>query len=122
MILKEIDNKELWNKFIINLNPEFYSFLQSWEWWELQEKLWKKIVRLWIHNQDKELIWVMLVLKNYAKRGNYYFVPHWPIIKWDIKESISRIITELKQIAKKDKMSFIRFNSTLKNKFRKTYE
>jgi hypothetical protein len=31
-VIKEILIKELWDKFIIDSNFEFYSFLQSWEW------------------------------------------------------------------------------------------
>jgi hypothetical protein len=36
--LKEIDNKEKWNNFIISSDFEFYSFLQSWEWGDFQQK------------------------------------------------------------------------------------
>jgi len=114
MDLKEIKDKELWNSFVITANPEFYSFLQSWEWWELQSQEGKKIVRLWIYKWNL-LIWIMLVIKNYAKRGNYYFIPHWPLLDWSIKEWISSILNQLKSMARSDKMSFIRFNSTLQN-------
>lgn len=113
--LVEILFKEIWNDFIINSNFEFYSFLQSWEWWEFQELFWKKIVRYWIYNEKKELVGVFLVIKVRAKRGNYYFIPHWPLIKWDFFEIFSWIIWDLKTFAELDDMSFIRFNSSVKN-------
>ena len=80
--LEEILNKDTWENFIINSNFEFYSFLQSWEWWEFQELAWKEIMRYWIYRNSK-LVWVFLMIKVRAKRWNYYFIPHWPLIKWD---------------------------------------
>lgn len=112
--LKEIENKTNWNNFIINSNFWFYSFLQSWEWWELQKLEWKEIIRYWIYLEN-ELIWVFLAIKVRAKRWNYYLIPHWPLIKWDFFYVLWEIINELKINAIKDSMSFIRINSTLKN-------
>ena len=113
-ILKEILIKKTWNNFIINSNFKFYSFLQSWEWWEFQELAWKKIKRLWIYNNEK-LIWVMLIIKVIAKRGNYYFIPHGPLILWEYFDILTEIIDDLIVLAELDDMSFIRFNSWVKN-------
>ena len=113
--LKEILNKNIWDNFIIDANLEFYSFLQSWEWWEFQELSWKKIIRYWIYD-SWDLIGVFLLIKVSAKRSNYYFVPHGPIIKWDFFVVVSQIIEELKTYAYLDNMNFIRFNSPVKNK------
>lgn len=112
--LKEILIKETWDNFIINSDFEFYSFLQSWEWWEFQELSWKKIVRYWIY-KNIELVWVFLLIKVCARRANYYFIPHWPLIKWDFFEVFSSILEDLKVFAQLDWMSFIRFNSAVKN-------
>lgn len=113
-ILKEILDKKSWNSFIISWKFEFYSFLQSWEWWEFQKLSWKEIIRYWIF-QNEDLIWIFLVLKVRAKRWNYYFVPHWPLISWNYFEVLKNIINELKVVAKIDKMNFIRFNSAVEN-------
>lgn len=43
--LIDINKKKDFNDFVENLNLEFYSFLQSWEWWEVQEKLGKEVLR-----------------------------------------------------------------------------
>ncbi len=112
--IKEILIKENRNSFIINTDFEFYSFLQSWEWWEFQELWWKKIVRYWIYDGAK-LIWVFLVIKVIAKRWKYYFIPHWPLIKWDFFKIFTKVIDDLKVFAILEDMSFIRFNSAVKN-------
>lgn len=112
--LEEILDKKTWNKFIINSDFEFYSFLQSWEWWEFQELAWKEIVRFWIYS-ELELIWVFLVVKVKAKRWRYYLIPHWPLIKWDYFNVFSWIIEQLKDFASSDYMCFIRINPALKN-------
>ncbi len=112
--LIEILDKHTWNNFIIDSDFEFYSFLQSWQWGEFQELAWKEIIRFWIYLEN-EIIWVFLVIKVRAKRWNYYLVPHWPLIKWDFFEVLSWIMLHFVDHAKTDHMSFIRFNSALKN-------
>ncbi|MDD2871877.1 MAG: peptidoglycan bridge formation glycyltransferase FemA/FemB family protein [Candidatus Gracilibacteria bacterium] len=113
--LKEILIKEIWDDFIINANFEFYSFLQSWEWGLFQELSGKKIIRYGIYEKGTKLVGVMLIIKVYAKRGNYYFVPHGPLIKGDFFEVLSSILGDLKVFAVLEGMNFIRFNSAVKN-------
>jgi len=113
--LINIKNNKTWNEFIISSNFEFYSFLQSWEWWEVQKLSWKKVFRKAIINSKNEIIWVLQILLVNAKRWSYLFVPHWPLIIWDYFKVLNDIILDLKKLAKKHKCSFVRFNSTLKN-------
>ena len=112
--LRKILFEDIWNTFIIDWNFEFYSFLQSWEWWEIQRLSWKKITRYWIYN-DWTLIWIFLLIKVIAKRWNYFFIPHWPLIKWDFFLEFKWVLNNLKMIAKQENMSFIRLNSPVKN-------
>lgn len=112
--LNEIIDKVTWNNFIIESDFKFYSFLQSWEWWEFQTKSGKDIIRYWIYN-DNILIWVMQLIKIRAKRWSYIFVPHWPLINWDFFEVLSKIIKDLKLYAKNNSFDFIRFNSSVGN-------
>lgn len=112
--LKEILVKEDWDKFIIEWDFEFYSFLNSWEWWEFQELQWKEVVRYGIY-EEKKILWVFLVIKIRAKRWSYYFIPHWPLIKWNFFKILNEIFPVLKIKADLDNMSFIRFNSAQKN-------
>lgn len=112
--LEEILDKYLWNNFIIVSDFGFYSFLQSWEWWEFQELAWKEITRYWIYLED-DLVWVFLTIKVKAKRWNYYLIPHWPLIKWNYFHVLSSIINDLRETAKQDGMDFIRINTVLRN-------
>ncbi len=112
--LSEITDKDTWNNFIIEANFEFYSFLQSWQWWEMQILAKKDLMRYGIYKK-KTLVGVMQVIKVRAKRGNYYFVPHGPLILWDYFGVLKYIIPELKQSAASEGMDVIRFNSAVAN-------
>lgn len=112
--LTEIIDKKIWNSFIVDSDFEFYSFLQSWQWWEIQKDIGKEIVRYGIYSEEK-LIGVFLLLKVRAKRGSYYFIPHGPLMNGDFFQVVWKIFPELQGLARADKMDFIRFNSPVKN-------
>ncbi len=52
MQLKIITEKDIWNDFINQNNFNFYSFLSSWEWTQLQELSWKKVLKYWIYKSN----------------------------------------------------------------------
>jgi lipid II:glycine glycyltransferase (peptidoglycan interpeptide bridge formation enzyme) len=114
--LQEIQDKETWNQWIISLDLEFYSFLQSWEWWEVQVSLWKKVLRLGIFDSAK-CIWYILCIQVNAKRGKYILIPHGPLISKDYvpHEVFSWIQDNLRKTAEKYASYFIRINSCFKN-------
>ncbi len=115
--IKKIKSKEIWNNFIINNNLDFYSFLSSWEWSEFQELAWKTVFKFWIYDKKNNLIWIIPLIKNIAKRWTYLFCPHTPLIvnKLDFFEVLQSILPELKSFAINEKSDFIRFNSPVKN-------
>ncbi len=117
--LKIIDSKNKWNDFIINWGFEFYSFVDSWEWWEFQILEGNYIFRLWIYNK-KELIWVIQLIKVVAKRWTYFFTPHGPLIQWNYFKVLDDIQEHLVRLAESENCSFIRLNwvqsNTEKNK------
>lgn len=114
--LKEIKDKNTWNNFILNSDIEFYSFLSSWEWWEFKKENWNHVFRYWIYKGDT-LIWLICLLKIEAKRGNYLFAPHNPLILQgkEFFNILENILKELRKLAKEQNCNFIRFNSTVKN-------
>ena len=117
--LIEITKKEDWNNYIVSSSFEFYTFLQSWEWGEVQKSLWKEIVRYGIYNCEKQ-IGAFLMLKIQAKRGNYLFIPHWPLIQGtevQFFDTLQYIVPKIKKIAKKEWYDFIRINSWIQNTF-----
>ncbi len=113
----EIKNKDIWNNFVERNDFEFYSFLSSWEWCELQMILWKKVIRFWIYDIKNNLIGLLPFIKNVAKRWTYLFAPHTPLIikNIDFFEVLNSINATLKQFAKSENADFIRFNSPVKN-------
>lgn len=108
--IKEITQYLVWNNFINK--DTTHSFLQTWEWGELQKKQGYKIIRLGIYIHQK-ISAIALVIKIQSRRGNFLFVPHGPVI--DPKENSSNIkimleglLKYLKLIAKEGNFSFIR--------------
>jgi lipid II:glycine glycyltransferase (peptidoglycan interpeptide bridge formation enzyme) len=114
MDIKEITQYSIWNNFI---NKDVgYSFLQTWEWGELQKKQGYNIIRLGIYKQPK-LIAIVLVIKIQSKRGSFLFVPHGPVVGNDaqIKQVLDFLLEHLKQLAHKEKFSFIRIAPIIEN-------
>ncbi len=87
MEIKEIQDRQTWEAFLENQKPN--TFLQSWNWKEVQEADGEKVFLLGFY-RDKELVGVALVIFVQARRGAHYLVPHGPILKneKDLPEAI----------------------------------
>ena len=128
-IISEITQKSIWDEFFNeNGSP---SFLHSWEWGEFENETSYKILRLGIYSssgveksgenssrQARTLIAIILVIKIRARRGNFLFIPHGPIMevksqKLKVKSIIKELLKYLEEIAKKEDFSFIRIAPTL---------
>jgi lipid II:glycine glycyltransferase (peptidoglycan interpeptide bridge formation enzyme) len=117
MKTKEIRQKKNWDKFF-NLTGS-PTFLQSWEWGEFQKDLGYQTIRLGILDDDR-LMAIAQIIKIRAKRGNFLFVPHGPLIKPKIPKRkiniiIKTLIKYLQKIGKKEGYSFIRISPILIN-------
>ncbi len=112
MEIKEITDKNQWEKFINSQKPD--TFLQSWNWGEFNRKSGERIWRLGIY-QEEDLIGVALIIKVLAKRGKFLFCPHlmannkWLIAKGKI------LFDHLKELAIKEKVDFIRISPLVEN-------
>jgi lipid II:glycine glycyltransferase (peptidoglycan interpeptide bridge formation enzyme) len=107
MEIKEIQNKEIWENFLLECDEK--TFLQSWNWGEFNKMMGNKIWRFGI-SENNELISVALIIKIQAKRGTFLFCPHGPVLK-DKNEKIKILeilLNKLKEIAKEENCSFIR--------------
>ncbi|MCD6528525.1 peptidoglycan bridge formation glycyltransferase FemA/FemB family protein, partial [bacterium] len=107
-----IKDKEIWEDFFLDYQEK--TFLQSWYWGEFQKRMGNRIFRLGIFKED-ELISPVLVTKITAKRGTFLLIQHGPVIKSQISnlKSQNKLVLEtllkyLKELAKKEKASFIR--------------
>lgn len=109
MEIKEINNKEIWESFLLSCREK--TFVNSWNWGEFQKKEGEKIWRLAIFDGDEQIA-LAPVVKIEARRGIFLFVPHGPNVKEERiknKEQILKIVLEeLKKIAKEEKADFIR--------------
>jgi lipid II:glycine glycyltransferase (peptidoglycan interpeptide bridge formation enzyme) len=109
MEIKEIKDKRTWEDFLEKCTEK--TFLQSFNWGEFNKMMGSKIWRLggYENSQPKS---VALVIKISAKRGTFLFVPHGPIMKFDVRSSklevLRNFLNELKELAREEKCDFIR--------------
>jgi lipid II:glycine glycyltransferase (peptidoglycan interpeptide bridge formation enzyme) len=129
MKITEIKNKNQWEEFVERCCPN--SFLNSWNWGEVNEldgnKVWRigiKSVKSKVHkveSQDLEnLLGVVLIIKVKARRGTFLFCPYGPLIKSPLppfdKGGIFNIFFDyLKELARKENASFVRISPLLEN-------
>ncbi|MFH1820501.1 MAG: peptidoglycan bridge formation glycyltransferase FemA/FemB family protein [Candidatus Nealsonbacteria bacterium] len=100
MQIDEVEEKAVWEDFLLNQKEK--TFLQSWNWGELQKSLGYKIWRLGAF-QEKNLISIALVVKFTAKRGTFLLVQHGPIGQLQ-----RELLLEIKKLAQKERASFVR--------------
>ncbi len=118
MEIKEIKDKEKWEKFFLECREK--TFLDSWNWGIFQEKMGNKIFRLGVFD-DNELIAVALVVKIVSKRGTFLLIQHGPNIKdyrFDLNskrssdilkfEILNLLLKEIRRIGREEKAKFIR--------------
>jgi len=117
MIIQEIINKLNWDNFF-NEN-ESPSFLQSWEWGEFEISQNYDLIRLGLFDDNNLLIGILQVIHIKARRGNFLFVPHGPIINKIKINSISKAFRALHDylidLGKKKNCAFIRISPVMEN-------
>lgn len=105
-----IADQQTWTEFFNQNNSS--SFLQSWEWGEVQKTIGYPVLRLAISRKN-HLIAIAQVIKIRAKRGNFLFIPHGPIVKASQNKNLSLrvlklLLNRLIDLAKEQGFSFIR--------------
>ena len=113
MNIVELKDKEKYNNF---LKAQKHSqFLQSWEWGEIQEKFGYDVYKIGVE-KNNELIAAALLIKKKLFFNKYYFsCPYGPI--YNNNEPFLKLLNEIKKIAKKEKVIFLRAepNDKIKN-------
>jgi len=102
--IQEIKNKEVWEGFLKNCEEK--TFLHSWNWGEFNVLMGDKIWRLGVY--DNELIGVALVVKVKARRGDFLFIPHGPIVSRSKALVLKALMNRLKALTVDEKVSHIR--------------
>ncbi len=108
MNIKEIQDKETWEKFLSDCAEK--TFLQSWNWGEFNKLMGNKIWRLGVYDQEK-LLSLALVVKIQAKRGTFLLIQHLLPMRVEV---FKILLEELKKIARVEKCDFIRIASLWK--------
>jgi len=106
MIVREINNKKQWNDF-----AQSHSFLQSWEWGELQKDLNKKFWRLAVMNK-KNILLLALLYKNDLSlfNLNYLYSPRGPVMASNSNEVFEIFLKKIKEIAERENSIFFRID------------
>ncbi len=102
--LSTIKNKEKLNNFLEKQKQS--QFLQSWEWGEFQEAVGNTVFRVGVE-ENEELIAVATLIKKYLpgqKSKAYFFCPRGPIF-----QNLEFLFDEIKRLAKKENVIFLRF-------------
>lgn len=107
MEIKEITEKKEWEDFLLGCTDK--TFLHSWNWGEFQNEMREKIWRFGVF-KDNQLIAVAFVVKIVAKRGTFLLIPHGPVSKKPMPEILEPLVLLLKDLGKKEGVSFIRIN------------
>lgn len=100
-----ITDKRIWERFLIGQKPK--SFLQSWNWGDVNEKDGSKIFRLGFF-KDNKLIGLCLIIEERAKRGAYLIVPAGPIINWKDFGVVNLFVKSIRDLATREHCWFIR--------------
>lgn len=119
MKTKVIENKKEWDSFI--QRRPFYTFMNSWDWGEFNRIMGSKIFRLGFYENER-LAGVVLIIKVEARRGAHFFCPYGPVLDVNQGDNLSKYFTvfkaiteELKRLAKKEKVCFIRTNPLIES-------
>ncbi|TSC53662.1 MAG: hypothetical protein LiPW16_333 [Microgenomates group bacterium LiPW_16] len=110
--IKEINDKKVWEDFVLS-QPQ-NSFFQSWVWGEVQKAQGYKIWRLGVFD-GKRLVGICQVVKVTARRGSFFHLRHGPILaKWQA-EYFDSLLTQIREIAGRENIWFIRTSPLLPN-------
>ena len=110
-MIKEIKSKDEWGDFINETSPQ--TFLQTWEWGELQKEIGYEILRIGLYKKNN-LLAVAQVIKLSAKRGRFLFIPHGPISK-NLFNPLPAFKKFLVNLAKREKFNYIRISPLVVN-------
>ncbi|MEX0650069.1 MAG: peptidoglycan bridge formation glycyltransferase FemA/FemB family protein [Candidatus Andersenbacteria bacterium] len=92
MEFREVTDKRQWNDFVLAKAPN--TFLQSWEWGQIQQRDGEKVRYLGWFDEEQQ-VGASLLITVKARRGTHLFCPHGPIGKDEV--TTRKIIRELVQ-------------------------
>ncbi len=110
--IRPCTDRSAWTAFLDEQVP--HTFLQSWEWKEMNEQNGQEAIPLGIF-EDDVLVGTALTIFTKARRGSFLLIPHGPIVHASrithhiSSENVWNLLTEAwKRLAKERKAVFIR--------------
>lgn len=101
MVFKEIEDKQQWNSWLLLQQPN--TFLQSWEWGQVQKADGERVRYLGMFENDNQ-VGAALVVTVFARRGKFLLCPHGPIFETEEKARIClpKFVNYYKQLGERD--------------------
>lgn len=103
--VKKINNPTDWESFLDK--QEYQIFVQSPGYAEFNQSTGDPSFFLGLYENNK-LIGGSLVIHVHAKRGDFYYLPYGPLLDYSQPKQLQSFTDELKALAKKNKINFIR--------------
>ncbi len=110
--IEEITDKKVWEDFLLSKKPG--TFLQSWNWGEINKIIGYKIKRFGFY-KDGIISGLTLLIHQPAKRGPHYLIPGGPVIDFYDEEFVSYVFSQIKYFAKSEGAWFVRIRPDLKD-------
>jgi lipid II:glycine glycyltransferase (peptidoglycan interpeptide bridge formation enzyme) len=108
----EVTERAVWEDFLLGRKPG--TFLQSWNWGEVNKEVGYKIRRLGFFKGGK-LMGVALLIHQPAKRGKHYLVPGGPVLDFGDRQFCKYVFSQIKRKAKEDGVWFVRIRPDVKD-------
>lgn len=108
MTISETLSESQWNDFLLRQNPN--TFLQSWEWGQVQRRTGQRVMYLALHDNGQQIGAALVITVN-AKRGRHYLIPHGPIVRSGdgfLQACLNEFISFLRQRASRDRVVALR--------------
>lgn len=105
MIVKDITDKKLWDKFVMSYDEA--NFLHAWQWGEFHLSRKATIVRRGVFSGNK-LIGVYQGVVEAARRGRHIAVAGGPIVDWENQRAVEALVEDMKAQGRHHRCAFVR--------------
>ena len=112
MEIKELNNQQEWDNFVMSL-PD-YTFVQSWDWGEINKTLEHEVSR-WGFFEGERLIGICFAFIIKARRGKILFVPHGPLFTEPSEGHFREALKFLQTKGKEHKCACLRVSPLLED-------
>jgi len=103
--VREVTNKKEWEGFLLSRKPG--TFLQSWNWGEVNISQGFKVIRLAVYEGLKIIACAQMIFQP-AKRGRHYLIPGGPVADYSKTDALKILLDDIKTKAKEDGAWFVR--------------